>query len=146
MWTTNRSIHITEMPNRRTVVKMWQNKGFIKLPKSKHYVKLFLINSTYTLLCEQQIEVSSRRPPNRKRRKWVSDEWLRNYSIEQLSILSNSHAVISKGGGGGVVMLFIREAEGKLQLNDANKRRIVATRWFINDTCKKNLTVLRPGV
>ena len=98
---------------------MWQNKGFIKLPKSKHYVKLFLINSTYTLLCEQQIEVSSRRPLNRKKRKC---------SIEQLSIISNSHAVISKGGGGGVVMLFIREAEGKLQLNDANKRRIVATR------------------
>ena len=55
---------------------------------------------------------------------------MRNFSIEQLSIISNSHAVISKGGGGGVVMLFIREAEGKLQLNDANKRRIVATRFY----------------
>ena len=82
---------------------------------------LFLINSTYALLCEQQIEVSSRRPLNRKKRKC---------SIEQLSIISNSHAVISKGRGGGVVMLFIREAEGKLQLNDANKRRIVATRFY----------------
>ena len=38
----------TKMPNGRAVVKMWQNKGFIKLqqclpvnkfPKPKHYVK-----------------------------------------------------------------------------------------------------------
>ena len=35
---------------------------------------LFLINSTYALLCEQQIEVSSRRPLNRKERKCVTDE------------------------------------------------------------------------
>ena len=35
---------------------------------------LFLINSTYALLCEQQIEVSSRRPLNRKKRKCVTDE------------------------------------------------------------------------
>ena len=35
---------------------------------------LFLINSTYVLLCEQQIEVSSWRPLNRKRRKCVTDE------------------------------------------------------------------------
>ena len=55
---------------------------------------------------------------------------MRNFSIEQLSIISNSHAVISKGGGGGVVMLFIREAEGKVELNGANKRRIVATRFY----------------
>ena len=41
----------TEMPHRRTVVEMWQNKGFLKLqqrllinkfPKSKHYVKLII--------------------------------------------------------------------------------------------------------
>ena len=37
---------------------------------------------------------------------------------------------VSKGGGGGVVMLFIREVEGKIQLNGANKRRIVATRFY----------------
>ena len=43
---------------------------------------------------------------------------MRNFSIEQLSIRSNSHAVVSKGG---VVMLFIREAEGKVELNGANK-------------------------
>ena len=53
-----------------------------------------------------------------------------NFSIEQLSIISNSHAVISKGGGSGVVVLFIREVEGKIQLNGANKRRIVATRFY----------------
>ena len=46
---------------------------------------------------------------------------MRNFSIEQLSIRSNSHAVVSKRGGGGVVMLFIREAEGKVELNGANK-------------------------
>ena len=65
---------------------------------------------------------------------------MRNFSIEQLSIRSNSHAVVSKGGGGGVVMLFIREAEGKVELNGANKRRIVATRcWDLvcNDKKKK---------
>ena len=62
---------------------------------------------------------------------------MRNFSIEQLSIRSNSHAVVSKGG---VVMLFIREAEGKVELNGANKRRIVATRcWDLvcNDKKKK---------
>ena len=55
---------------------------------------------------------------------------MRNFSIEQLSIISNSHAVIGKGGGGGVVMLFIREAEGEVELNGANKRQIVATRCY----------------
>ena len=35
---------------------------------------LFLINSTYALLCEQQIEASSRRPLNRKKRKCVTDK------------------------------------------------------------------------
>ena len=45
---------------------------------------------------------------------------MRNFSIEQLSIISNSHAVISKGGGGGAEVLFIREVEGKIQLNGAN--------------------------
>ena len=51
-----------------------------------------------------------------------------NFSIEQLSIISNSHAVISKGRG--VVILFIREAEGEVELNGANKRQIVATRCY----------------
>ena len=34
------------------------------------------------------------------------------------------------GRGDGVVMLSIREVEGKIQLNGANKRRIVATRFY----------------
>ena len=37
-----------------------------------------------------------------------------NFSIEQLSIISNSHAVISKERG--VVILFIREAEREVEL------------------------------
>ena len=45
-------------------------------------------------------------------------EKLRIYSsvsiIEELSIISNSYAVVSKGGGRVLVLLFIREAEGKI--------------------------------
>ena len=70
---------------------------------------LFPINSTYALLCEQQIEVPYRRPW-----KCDTDEWMRNFSIEQLSIISNSYAVVSKRGGGVVVLLFIKAAEGKI--------------------------------
>ena len=43
---------------------------------------------------------------------------MRNFSIEELSITSNGYAVVSKGGG--VVMLFIREADEK---NIAQRRK-----------------------
>ena len=39
--------------------------------------------------------------PEIERGKCDTDEWTRNFSIEQLSIISNSYVVVSKGGGGG---------------------------------------------
>lgn len=43
--------------------------------------------------------------PEIERGKCDTDEWTRNFSIEQLSIISNSYVVVSKGGevDGGTV-------------------------------------------
>ena len=43
--------------------------------------------------------------PEIERGKCDTDEWTRNFSIEQLSIISNSYVVVSRGGevGGGTV-------------------------------------------
>ena len=65
---------------------------------------LFLINSTYALLCEQQIEVS----PEIERGKCDTDERMRNFSIEQLSIISNMYVV---GGGWWCYCLWEKQRE-----------------------------------